>query len=68
VVLSFWIGAVISLLIIGFLKLKRGKEYLHLGEGALTMKSAVPFAPFLIASSLVILFTQFDVLQLFSFI
>jgi leader peptidase (prepilin peptidase) / N-methyltransferase len=68
VVLAFWIGAAISLLIIGFMKLRRGKEHLHLEGRALTMKSAIPFAPFLVASSLVILFTQFDVLQLFSFI
>lgn len=68
VVLSFWIGAGVSLLIIAYLKLKRGKEHLHLEGQTLTMKSAVPFAPFLVASSLVILFTNFDVLQLFTFI
>lgn len=68
VVLSFWIGAAISLVIIGLLKMRRGKQSLHLEGRALTMKSAIPFAPFLVASSLVILFTQFDVLQLFSFI
>jgi leader peptidase (prepilin peptidase)/N-methyltransferase len=67
VVLSFWIGAIISLLIIGYQKLKRGKESLHLDARTITMKSAVPFAPFLVASSLVILFTHFDVLELFSF-
>lgn len=68
VVLSFWVGAAISLLIIGWEKLKRGKTHLHLPGQALTMKSAVPFAPFLVASSLIILFTHFDALQLFSFI
>lgn len=67
VVLSFWIGAVVSLLIIGYLKLRRGKDPLQLTGTALTMKSAVPFAPFLVASSLTILFTHFNVLELFSF-
>jgi len=45
----------------------RGKAGLHLRSQKLTMKSAVPFAPFLVASSLVIMFTKFDVLSLFSF-
>ncbi len=68
VVLSFWIGAGISLLIIFSLYLlRRGKQSLHLSAEALTMKSAVPFAPFLIASCLVILFTNFNVLAIFSF-
>lgn len=67
VVYSFWIGAVISLLIIGWLKLNRGKTHLHLTDRTLTMKSAVPFAPFLVASCLVILFTHLNVLELFSF-
>lgn len=67
VVLSFWIGAAISLAIIGWARLRRGKAHLHLPGQALTMKSAVPFAPFLVASCLVILFTHFNVLELFSF-
>ena len=69
VVLSFWIGAGISLSIMGVAYLlKRGKDHLHLPGRALTMKSAVPFAPFLVASCLVTLFTHFNVLKLFSFI
>jgi len=67
VVLAFWIGAGVSLLILGYQKLNRGKAHLHLTGNGLTMKSAVPFAPFLIASSLVILFTHLNVLALFSF-
>ncbi len=68
VVLAFWIGAGISLLILAYQKYNRGKARLHLSGKALTMKSAVPFAPFLIASSLVILFTHLNVLDLFTFI
>lgn len=67
VVLAFWIGAGISLLILGYQRLNRGKASLHLTNNTITMKSAVPFAPFLIASSLVILFTHLNVLALFSF-
>lgn len=69
VVLSFWIGAAISLALLGIqrLRLNRGKASLHLESKALTMKSAVPFAPFLVASGLVVLFTQCNVLALFSF-
>lgn len=66
VVLSFWIGAAVSLTIIGYEKMNRGKAHLHLVSTNLTMKSAVPFAPFLVASSLVVLFTHFNVLELFS--
>ncbi|MFT7644714.1 MAG: leader peptidase (prepilin peptidase)/N-methyltransferase [Candidatus Paceibacteria bacterium] len=67
IVLSFWVGAIISLLIIGYLKIRRGKDSLHLNGIGLTMKSAVPFAPFLVASCLIILLTHFNVLELFSF-
>lgn len=68
VVLSFWIGAIISLLLLTWQWLRRGQADLHLPSRALTMKSAVPFAPFLIASGLVVFFTQFNVLQLFNFL
>jgi leader peptidase (prepilin peptidase)/N-methyltransferase len=68
VVLSFWVGAVISLIIIAYNKYGRGKEHLHLISQQLTMKSEVPFAPFLVVSCLIILFTGFNVLELFTFI
>ncbi len=67
VVFSFWIGALISVAILGYGRWSRGKAHLHLPGKALTMKSAVPFAPFLVASSLIILFTHFDVFEIFSF-
>lgn len=66
VVLSFWIGAVISLAILWLGRLSRGKASLQLPGKALTMKSAVPFAPFLVASCLTVLFTNFNVLALFN--
>lgn len=67
VVLSFWVGAIISLILLTVAKINRGKSPLHLSDEALTMKSAVPFAPFLIASCLIILFLHLNVLELFSF-
>jgi prepilin signal peptidase PulO-like enzyme (type II secretory pathway) len=68
VVLSFWVGAVISLTLLMFNHFNGGKHRLQIDQKALTMKSAVPFAPFLVASCLIIIFTDFNVLQLFSII
>jgi len=67
VVLAFWVGAGISILLIIANNFFGGKNRLHIKSKALTMKSEVPFAPFLIASSLIIIFTNFNVLDLFSF-
>jgi leader peptidase (prepilin peptidase)/N-methyltransferase len=67
IVLSFWIGAAISLIILGWQKYERGKRRLHLSAETLTMKSAVPFAPFMIAGAVMVYVTQFNVLSLFSF-
>lgn len=67
VVMSFWIGAAISVGILAIAKLKRGQGGLQLTGRSLTMKSAVPFAPFLVASCLLVLFTHINVLELFSF-
>lgn len=67
VVFSFWIGAVISLILIGFAKLQRGKLGLLFGTPRLTIKSVVPFAPFLIAGCLLVFFTQLNAINLLSF-
>jgi leader peptidase (prepilin peptidase) / N-methyltransferase len=66
-VLSFWIGAIVSVALVGLSKLERGKLYLRFAAPKLTIKSVVPFAPFLIAGCLVVFFTHFDVLSLFTF-
>jgi len=68
IVASFWVGAVISLFILGYQKYQRGQRRLHLSAETLTMKSAVPFAPFMIAAATLVYVTQFDVLSLFSFV
>lgn len=67
IVFSFWIGAAISLCIVGLAKVQRGKLGLLFGTPRLTIKSVVPFAPFLIAGCLLVFFTQLNVINLFSF-
>jgi leader peptidase (prepilin peptidase) / N-methyltransferase len=67
IVLSFWIGAVISLAYLGYQRWHQGKTGLRLLSRELTMKSAVPFAPFLVASALLVFFAHINVLTIFQF-
>jgi prepilin signal peptidase PulO-like enzyme (type II secretory pathway) len=65
IVLSFWIGALVSVGILIVQKLVHsGKHRLPLGGLPLTMKSEVPFAPFLIAAFVLVYFSNLDVLQI----
>lgn len=65
VVLAFWIGAIVSLLLLLLQYLYyRGKPHLRFLKKPLTMKSAVPFAPFIIISFFCIVFFEINVLQL----
>lgn len=66
IVYSFWFGAAVSLLLIGMGKLVRGQIRLQKLFGRLTIKSVVPFAPFMIAGCLIVLFTRYNVLSLFT--
>lgn len=62
VVLSFWIGAVISLALLGLERLsKRGKVRLHFLSSPITIKSEVPFAPFFIAGFLLVHLLHADI-------
>lgn len=63
-VLAFWIGALISL---GLLWLGRGKVSLPKPFPRLTMKSEVPFAPFLIIAFLAVSLFSIDVLEIVMF-
>ncbi|MFA5838895.1 MAG: prepilin peptidase [Candidatus Paceibacterota bacterium] len=54
--LAFWIGAVISLLVICISKILNSNK-LSLEGKKLTMKSEVPFAPFIILGFLIVFFT-----------
>ena len=58
VVLAFWIGAVVSIVLIG------AQRVLSLSSKNLTMKSEIPFGPFLILGTIIIFFFSFDVMGL----
>lgn len=69
-VLSFWIGTIISLALMGLYSLrahKRGQMSLPIIGKTLTMKSEVPFAPFLILGFLAVFLGGVDVLNLVSY-
>lgn len=65
VVFSFWIGAIVSLTLLGLERLtKRGKIRLHFLASPLTIKSEVPFAPFFIAGFLLVHLLHADIFTL----
>lgn len=65
IVLSFWVGAGVSLLVLLFQRvMQSGKHRLPFFGSPLTMKSEVPFAPFMIAAFILVFFEQIDVLAL----
>lgn len=66
VVLSFWLGTIIALSMLGYERYKkRGQLRLPFITNRLTMKSEVPFAPFLILGFLIVFLGQIDVLNFF---
>lgn len=67
-VLSFWIGAIIGILLLAWQFIqKRGKPHLRFLTRELTIKSAVPFAPFLISGFLMVFFLELDVVSLITY-
>jgi leader peptidase (prepilin peptidase)/N-methyltransferase len=68
-VLSFWVGTVVSLSVLGYQRLRRyrGQHHLRFLTQPLTMKSEVPFAPFLIIGFLLVFLFGVDVLALISY-
>jgi prepilin signal peptidase PulO-like enzyme (type II secretory pathway) len=65
VVLSFWVGAGISVMLLLIQKiLHSGKHRLPFLPNGLTMKSEVPFAPFMLLAFLLVFFAQVDVFAL----
>jgi len=64
VILSFWVGAIVGLTLLGIQHFKkRGKPHLLFLSRELTIKSAVPFAPFLIIGFWLEVFFAFDVVS-----
>lgn len=59
VMLSFWIGAVVSIAILLLQRIQLSDE-----RKPLTMKSEIPFAPFLIAGLLIVFFFDIDIILL----
>lgn len=67
IVFSFWIGAVVSVAILLIQKLlQSGKHHLPFLRVPLTMKSEVPFAPFMIAAFVLVYFHHVQALTLMS--
>lgn len=64
IVLSFWIGAVVSILIIFWQRVVLNIMLTNRGLKRVTMKSEVPFAPFLIVAFVLVYLFHFDVLGL----
>lgn len=65
IVLSFWIGAGVSVFLLLVQRvLKRGQHRLSKYGVTITMKSEVPFAPFLVLSFLMVALWQVNVLSL----
>lgn len=63
ITLSFWIGAVVMLLYLGIQKLR-----LSFSTNKLTMKSEIPFAPFLIIGLWIVFYFQINVLMIGTFL
>jgi leader peptidase (prepilin peptidase)/N-methyltransferase len=55
VIFGFWIGAIVALVILFLQRIKKVNR-----QREMTMKSEVPFAPFLIAGFFIVLFTGFN--------
>jgi leader peptidase (prepilin peptidase) / N-methyltransferase len=68
-VLSFWVGTIISLSMLGYqqYRRRRGQQRLRFLTQPLTMKSEVPFAPFLIVGFLLVYICGVDVLSLIAY-
>lgn len=60
IILGFWLGALVGIVLMSVPRL-------HHGRSALTMKSEIPFGPFLIAGVFAVSFFEFSLFTLFSF-
>lgn len=68
VVFSFWIGALVSVLLLLVQSLvKGGKKPLPFSSLQLTIKSEVPFAPFLVAAFILVFVGQWNIMHLLEY-
>ncbi len=68
VVLSFWTGALVGLVLVAIEKIRNTtKVHLRFLDKKITMKSAVPFAPFLIIGFILVYFFGVDVIDLLTY-
>lgn len=68
IVFSFWVGAIVGLVLLILQRLaQRGKFRLRFWRRQLTMKSAVPFAPFLICGFLLVWLWEMDAIALLTY-
>lgn len=68
IVLSFWVGALVSLALMAFGSIVRGGQSgLRFDSGPIKMKSEVPFAPFLIVAFALVFLFRIDVLALVTY-
>lgn len=70
VILAFWIGAFFAIFVMIIDKMMNSNisKYLNLKTKHLTMKSEIPFAPFLVLGILIVFFLKIDVLSIGNFI
>jgi leader peptidase (prepilin peptidase)/N-methyltransferase len=69
IVLSFWVGTVVSLGLILLQKMQsRGQLHLRFTNEPLTIQSEVPFAPFFIIGFVLVFFYGINVLDLFVYV
>lgn len=61
IMLAFWIGAAVSLALIGFQKLRVRLSRLHTPDSTLSLTSEVPFGPFLVLGTLIVYLWQVNV-------
>ncbi|HEY4496124.1 MAG TPA: prepilin peptidase [Candidatus Paceibacterota bacterium] len=60
-ILAFWLGALVSLLIVGW-------QHWQKIQNTLTMKSEIPFAPFLFAATFLVYFFQINPIKLVNYL
>lgn len=67
VVLSFWVGAAVGVALMGVSWIQRTHARWVPAREALTLKSEIPFAPFIVVAFLVVYMYDISVLALFTF-